>query len=139
MMNQQALKENWKEIKGKVREKWGDLTDDEMSRVQGNYEQLIGLIERKTGTTRAQIERFLSNVVDEGSSMVKQIADTAQEYAGQAADAVRSATGTAADAAWSGIQQTNKMVKRHPLESLAVCFSVGLIVGTLVGLTLRSR
>lgn len=138
-MNTRTLQGHWKEIKGKVREKWSELTDDELGRVQGNYEQLVGLIERKTGTARSQIERYLSGVLEDGSTMVQQVAETAQEYAGQAADAVRSVASSAADAAWTGIKETNRMVKRHPMESLAVCFSVGLIAGALVGLTIRSR
>ncbi len=138
-MNTRTLQGRWQEIKGKVREKWSSLSDDELGRVQGNYEQLVGLIERKTGSARSQIERYLSGVLDDGSTMVQQMAETAQAYAGQAADAVRSAAHSAADAAWSGVQETNRMVKRHPLESLAVCFSVGLIAGALIGLTIRSR
>jgi uncharacterized protein YjbJ (UPF0337 family) len=138
-VNHQLLKGHWNEIRGKVRQRWGELSDDDLSRVQGNYEQLVGLIQRKTGEARNQIENFLSNVASDGSSLVNQMAETAQEYAGQAVDTVRAAASTAADAARSGIAQTRDVVKRHPLESLATCFGVGLIVGALVGLTLRSR
>jgi uncharacterized protein YjbJ (UPF0337 family) len=43
-----------------VRELWGDITDDEMLQVQGNYEQLLGLIQTRTGETREAIEDRLN-------------------------------------------------------------------------------
>ena len=138
-MNAYDIKGRWNEIKGKVREKWGQLTDDEMSRVQGNYEQLVGLIEQKTGEPRMQIESFLTHLTEQGKSFVNQMTDTVQEYAGQAADVVRSAATHATDAARNRIQDTRRVVKRHPVESLAICFGVGMIVGAVLGLTLKSR
>lgn len=48
---------NWKQFKGKVREKWGALTDDELDRVKGQRDQLLGVIEKRSGEARANIER----------------------------------------------------------------------------------
>lgn len=50
----------WEQLKGKARQLWGQLTDDELDRVQGEYEQLVGLIHERTGQTREEIERRLS-------------------------------------------------------------------------------
>ena len=43
-VNQQTLEGNWTEIKGKLHEKWGQVSNDELQMAQGNIEQLIGLI-----------------------------------------------------------------------------------------------
>jgi uncharacterized protein YjbJ (UPF0337 family) len=50
----------WEELKGRVREKWGQLTDNDLETARGNLEQLIGLIKERTGATAQEIERELS-------------------------------------------------------------------------------
>jgi len=58
MTNQQTLQGNWNEIKGQLRSKWGSLTDDDLAIFNGNVEQLVGTIQRKTGEAREGIEQF---------------------------------------------------------------------------------
>jgi uncharacterized protein YjbJ (UPF0337 family) len=50
----------WEELKGRVREKWGQLSDNDLETARGNLEQLIGLIKERTGATMQEIERELS-------------------------------------------------------------------------------
>lgn len=57
---QQKWEGRWQQLTGRVRELWGDITDDEMLQVQGNYEQLLGLIQTRTGETREAIEDRLN-------------------------------------------------------------------------------
>jgi len=49
----------WEQLKGKVKSLWGSLTDDDLVRAEGNYEQLMGVLEEQTGETREEIERRL--------------------------------------------------------------------------------
>jgi uncharacterized protein YjbJ (UPF0337 family) len=56
-MNQDTLKGQWMQLKGKVRQQWGKLTDDEVNQMQGNAEMLIGKIQERYGYERAQAER----------------------------------------------------------------------------------
>jgi uncharacterized protein YjbJ (UPF0337 family) len=62
-MNRDILAGKWREMKGRVKEQWGKLTDDELDRAQGRAEQMIGLLQQRYGYTkeRAQEEydRFL--------------------------------------------------------------------------------
>jgi uncharacterized protein YjbJ (UPF0337 family) len=46
-MNDDRMKDNWKELKGKIKEKWGKLTDDDLDVAEGNRDQLIGKIQQK--------------------------------------------------------------------------------------------
>ena len=138
-MNEQAFKGNWNEVKGKIREKWGQLTDDEVDRTGGNLEKVMGMIERKTGESREQIEAFLRSAAKEGAAWKDRIVDTAHEYATAAAEGSQEFAHQAADAARSGYDQTRKLVKHRPMESLAVCFGIGLLTGVIVALTMRSR
>ena len=48
-MNQQTLEGNWNEIKGKIRTRWGQLSDDDLSLVHGQVDKLVGTIQRKNG------------------------------------------------------------------------------------------
>ena len=48
-MNEYQIKGNWNELKGKVREQWGDLTDDDIDRIEGQTEQLVGAIQKRYG------------------------------------------------------------------------------------------
>jgi uncharacterized protein YjbJ (UPF0337 family) len=48
-MNWDQISENWKQVKGKVREKWGKLTDDDLTVIEGKRDQLIGKLQEKYG------------------------------------------------------------------------------------------
>lgn len=53
------LKGQWNEIKGKLKQKYADLTDDDLLYVEGKEEELLGRLQQKLGKTRAEIEREL--------------------------------------------------------------------------------
>lgn len=147
-MNQQQLEGRWSSVKGKVRERWGQLTDNDFSEAEGNIEQLVGVIQTKTGEARERIEDFLETALsDEGG---RKAAETAREYAQQATAAVqrgydqvaeqaRAGYDQVAEQALAGYSQAEHVVKRNPLESVAVAFGAGIITGVIVGLVLRSK
>jgi len=56
-MNEDVLKGKWKEIKGGVKEKWGKLTDDDLTQVEGNIEKLLGLLQQKYGYAKDKAEQ----------------------------------------------------------------------------------
>jgi uncharacterized protein YjbJ (UPF0337 family) len=56
-MNSDTLKGQWMQIKGKMRQQWGKLTDDDISQIQGNAEQLIGKLQERYGYSREQAQR----------------------------------------------------------------------------------
>jgi uncharacterized protein YjbJ (UPF0337 family) len=56
-MNRDTLKGQWMQLKGKIRQQWGKLTDDEIDQLQGNAEQLIGRVQERYGYTRQQAEQ----------------------------------------------------------------------------------
>lgn len=56
-MNWDQIEGKWTQMKGSAREKWGELTDDELDQVRGNREQLVGKIQEKYGETREAAER----------------------------------------------------------------------------------
>jgi len=139
MFNHQTLQGNWNEIKGKLRSKWGELTDDDVQVFNGNLEQLVGTIQRKTGEARECIEQFFEQFNSNGASAIGRAGETVRAYAQQAAEAVQDTSQQAAESVREGYAEVEGMVRRRPAESLAVCFGVGVITGVVVGLILRSR
>ena len=63
-MNRDTLKGQWMQLKGKVRQQWGQLTDDEIDQVQGNAEMLIGRIQERYGHSREEAEREVDRWLD---------------------------------------------------------------------------
>jgi len=60
-MNWDTLKGQWKQIKGKVRERWGALTDDEIDTIGGQKDQLVGKLQSRYGISREQAEAQVSS------------------------------------------------------------------------------
>lgn len=56
-MNEDRIEGSWKEVKGKVKERWGRLTADDVDVIEGRREQLIGRIQQRYGRTRDEVER----------------------------------------------------------------------------------
>ena len=55
-MNKDILKGKWLEIKGRVKEKWGKLTDNDFGEIEGRGEKLLGLLQKKYGYIREKTE-----------------------------------------------------------------------------------
>lgn len=56
-MNKDIAEGKWKQLKGKLQEKWGDITDDEWDEVAGRREQFIGMMQESKGKTREEAEK----------------------------------------------------------------------------------
>jgi uncharacterized protein YjbJ (UPF0337 family) len=139
MTNQQTLQGNWNEIKGKVRGKWGWLTDDDLTVFNGNVDQLVGTIQRKTGEARESIEQFFEQFSSNGASAISRASETVRAGAQQAVDSVQKASEQAAASAREGYAEVEGMVRQRPAESLAICFAAGVIVGVVVTVLSRWR
>jgi uncharacterized protein YjbJ (UPF0337 family) len=59
MFNSDRFEGNWKQFKGKVREKWGKLTDDDLDVIDGRREQLVGKLQERYGIVRDEAEKQL--------------------------------------------------------------------------------
>jgi uncharacterized protein YjbJ (UPF0337 family) len=56
-MNQDRVGGNWKQLKGKLKEHWGNLTDDDLDVIEGRRDQLLGRIQHRHGLARDEAER----------------------------------------------------------------------------------
>lgn len=60
-MNKDILKGQWGQLKGKAREQWGDLTEDDIEKINGNYEQLVGRIQERYGVEKEKAKQMVED------------------------------------------------------------------------------
>ena len=60
-MNRNVLEGKWMQLRGAVREKWGDLTDDDLDMIAGKREKLAGVLQERYGYTQIEAEREIDN------------------------------------------------------------------------------
>ncbi len=60
-MNWDRIEGNWKQLKGRVRQKWGELTDDDIAAIAGKREQFVGKLQESYGISKDEAERQLKD------------------------------------------------------------------------------
>lgn len=74
-MNKDQFEGSWKQAKGRLKEFWGDLTDDEIDKISGSYERFVGTIQEKYGKSkeeaRESVNQFLKKIGSDGTDGIK--------------------------------------------------------------------
>jgi uncharacterized protein YjbJ (UPF0337 family) len=135
MVNQSVLEGNWKQIKGKLKAKWGALTDDDVASFHGNVDQLVGKIQQKTGESRQSVERFLEEVSEGGASLAGRAGETIKQAGSYARDAAQQVR----DSVSEGYEAAEDFVHERPAQSMAFAFGCGIAVGVGLALLLRGE
>jgi uncharacterized protein YjbJ (UPF0337 family) len=138
-INAQELQGQWNKLRGQVKERWGQLTDDDLQIQGGNVDQLVGKIQQRTGESREAIEKFLTDLTSRGASSVAHATEAVSNFAQQAGDRLRDRYGDIADQARDRYDMAQDVVRHNPSQAVATAFGVGLVAGLIVGLALRSR
>ena len=139
MVNVQVLQGQWNQVRGELKKKWAQLTEDDLRFNNGNIDQLIGRIQQKTGEAREAIERFLDEATSQGASMVAQASEHAGKYARYASDQMREGYNRLSDQFNRGYDVSQEMIRENPGRSIAMAFGAGVLLGVVVGVALRSR
>jgi len=61
-MNSLQLKGAWNEIKGKLKQQYGDLTDDDLTYTEGQEDELYGKLQSKLGKTKEEVEKLINEL-----------------------------------------------------------------------------
>lgn len=61
-MDQLEIKGEWNIIKGNLKQKWAQLTDNDLQYVEGKQDELLGRIQKRTGETRETVEKAIENL-----------------------------------------------------------------------------
>lgn len=64
MPNEDILKGKWKQLKGKAQQQWGKLTNDDLDRIQGSHEEMVGLLQERYGYEREYAKKELQDWVN---------------------------------------------------------------------------
>jgi ElaB/YqjD/DUF883 family membrane-anchored ribosome-binding protein len=115
------------------------LTDDDIAMFNGNVDQLMGTIQRKTGAARESIENFLGQITSGGAAAISGVGDSARAGAHQAMESIQASSDAAAAAVRDGYADLEAIVRKRPAESLLACFGVGLVTGVVVSLLLQRK
>ena len=59
-MDDLRIKGNWNEKKGKLKQKWAELTDDDLQYTEGKEDELLGRLQKKTGKSRDEVRRMIN-------------------------------------------------------------------------------
>jgi uncharacterized protein YjbJ (UPF0337 family) len=149
-MNTQVLQGQWNQVRGQLKKKWSQLTEDDLKFANGNVDQLVGKIQHKTGEAREAIEGYLEELTSQGASAISQAAETAGHYARRAADGAREGYNRISEQASEGynrmsdqlgqqFESSRELIRDNPARSVATAFGIGVLLGVVVGLAVRSR
>jgi uncharacterized protein YjbJ (UPF0337 family) len=149
MLNAQEVRGQWDQLQGKIKQKWGQLTDDDLKIVGGNVDELVGRIHQKTGVAREQIESFIGDLASGTSSTLEKARATASDFAGAAAGRMRDGYEQASsrmregyeqmsDRMREGYQRVGERVRENPAQSMLAVFGIGVIAGVVLALMVRS-
>lgn len=65
MANEDIMKGKWKQLKGRAKEQWGELTNDELDQVDGNQDQLAGLLQERYGYAKEEANREINRWMEQ--------------------------------------------------------------------------
>jgi uncharacterized protein YjbJ (UPF0337 family) len=66
-MNEDIFKGNWNQLKGNVKQWWGDLTDDDVKRIEGNRDELVGRLQERYGWSKEEAQTEIDRRMKEFS------------------------------------------------------------------------
>jgi uncharacterized protein YjbJ (UPF0337 family) len=139
MLTKEEIQGGWTQMKGKIKEVWGQINDDELLDFKGDFEQLVGMIHSQTGQSKQEIEKQLNEIDSQMRPMLAQAKQAAMQYVDQTKQKAQEVAGQVRDGIAHGHEGAQEMVRNRPMESLAGAFGIGLIAGLVVGLVMRSR
>src|SRR5215207_5944031 len=93
-VNWTSIQGNWNKYKGQIKEKWGKLTDDDLMRIGGNRDQLIGVLQQRYGMAKDRLEEQVDEFaggdiyddVDPNASFTDRVKHKATAFVGKTKD-----------------------------------------------------
>lgn len=136
MANREEMSGRWNEISGRLKERWGQLTDNDLQRAKGSTDQLVGVVQQKTGAARKEIEEFIDGLFDNGmlekaSQSVQHYGERAQQMASDAGEYMRDQGRRMSQHSGDFSAKLSQTVRDRPTQSLAIVFGLGVVAGAV--------
>jgi ElaB/YqjD/DUF883 family membrane-anchored ribosome-binding protein len=127
----------WNEVVGRLRARWGQLSQDDLEQFKGNTAALAGYIQRHTGEAQESIQRFLDDLLADGGAKVSRAAETVRDYASQAASTAKQGFDTVAARARDSYAGAEHFVQERPATSVGAAFAAGALIGFVLAMLIR--
>lgn len=137
MLTHEQIEGNWDRIRGRLKRRWGELTDDDLARDQGSFQELVGRIEQRTGAIRKEIEEEVNEAIREEAGWRDYAKVAAEKQMHEWSDAASEGTRRARATGTAYQQQMEALVRRAPTQTLFSAFMVGMAAGFLLGFPVR--
>ena len=119
-MDSNRIEGSWEQLKGRAKQQWGNLTDNELTQIGGKKDELMGRLQARYGYSKdkakQEVESWLESVDQSGESVMAQVS-AAKDGAKQVADNFRTAM--------------QKSVENNPVATLAMVAAVAFVIGAI--------
>jgi uncharacterized protein YjbJ (UPF0337 family) len=126
---------NWKQMRGRVKERWGKLTDDDLTVIAGRRDQLEGMIQERYGyakeRARREIEDWYHSMESNLSEQIESLRSGIQTLSSTVERIAKEQTPRARSRATDIFNDAEDAVKRNPVPALAIALSLGFLIGVL--------
>ena len=139
MATKEEAQGTWNQLAGAVKSKYSQITGDDLAGVNGNIQQLAGVIQKKTGKAREEIDEFLKSVSESTATTVGRISEAATDFATKASETVREGYDYAKEASRDGLKAATATVQYRPGESLLLAMGIGVVAGLVIGTSMCSK
>jgi uncharacterized protein YjbJ (UPF0337 family) len=124
---------NWKQMRGRVKERWGKLTDDDLTAIAGRRDQLEGMIQERYGyareKARREIEDWYRSMESNLSEQIESLRAGIQSLASTVDRIAKGPMPHARARAIGAINEAEEAVKRNPLSALGIALGLGFLIG----------
>ena len=132
-MDRDRLEGNWKQMRGKVKERWGELTDDDLTAINGRRDQLEGKIQERYGYAKNKAQREIEDwyrstephLADDIETIRTEIQNLTSTVGRIANKQIGRAQVSAAEAA----HEAEAAITRNPLTAVAIAAGLGFLLG----------
>lgn len=135
-MNQDVLQGKLRTVQGRLKEQWGKLTNDDILRIDGKYDELVGTLQERYGYTRDKAATEVNAFLENAQSWSDEAGERVQDVLSQAQDSWESGKTKAAQYQQELVQklpeQPVQVIKDHPWLLLLAVLLVGVIIGILL-------
>jgi uncharacterized protein YjbJ (UPF0337 family) len=154
-MNEDVFSGKWREMRGTLRSWWGRLSDDDLERIGGQKDKLIGAVQEKYGQTREQAEREVERRFSEYGTTGGGIGSNLRSRVDDLGASVSNKASEAAGAVASGVQSARSYfqerdfdaltgdivgwVRRYPIQACLIGIGLGYLIARSITSGERSR
>ena len=139
MATKEEIQGTWNQMVGAVKSKYSQITGDDLAGINGNIQQLAGVIQKKTGKAREEIDEYLRSLSESTATTVGKISEVATDMASKGYESIRDGYDYAKEASRDGLKTATETVQHRPGESMLLAMGIGVVVGLIVGTSMCSR